>query len=137
MSDEKVVEIAKEYLHEMGIIDTQYVIAKHVDKNYPHLNLIANLVNNRGQAINDSWIELQGKKVAQKLTIKRGLRQAESKNLYLKCGSRQVHQNLFILFYRNRRRVRLTLMLPDGGIVYERKLYFLKDYLVQEASGQV
>src|SRR5687768_14611596 len=45
---EKMVEIAKEYLQQLGITETQYAITQHTDKNHSHLHIIANLVNNKG-----------------------------------------------------------------------------------------
>jgi hypothetical protein len=51
LSDQKMIAIAKEYLEKIGIVNTQYSITKHVDKNHPHLHIIANLVNSRGEAI--------------------------------------------------------------------------------------
>jgi len=83
MEDKIMAQIAKEYLQEMKITDTQFVIVKHIDKNHQHLHLIANLVNNNGETIKDNWIGLRGKKVAQKLTLKYGLKEAVSKNLSL------------------------------------------------------
>jgi hypothetical protein len=83
MSDRMMVEISKEYLVKMGITDTQFAITKHVDKNHPHLHIIANLVNNKGEVIKDNWIGLKGKKVAQQLTLKYGLKEALSKDLAL------------------------------------------------------
>ena len=83
LSDQKMVEIAKEYLLEMKIIDTQFAIVKHLDKNHSHLHILANLVNNKGETIKDNWIGLRGKKAAQKLTLKHGLKEAVSKNLEL------------------------------------------------------
>src|SRR5687768_15637124 len=35
IGDEKMVEIAKQYLQEMGIVNTQYAVAKHTDKSHP------------------------------------------------------------------------------------------------------
>ncbi len=67
----------------MGITDTQFSITKHTDRNHPHLHVITNLVNNKGETIKDNWIGLRGKKVAQQLTIKYGLKQAIGKNLEL------------------------------------------------------
>lgn len=58
-----MAEIAKKYLQEMNIIDTQFAIAKQVDKNHQHLHIIANLVSNNGQAIKDNWIGLKGANV--------------------------------------------------------------------------
>ena len=83
IEDIMMVEIAKEYLQKMGIINTQFTITKHTDKNHSHLHIIANLVNNNGEAIKDNWIGLKGKKVAQELTKKYGLKEAISKNISL------------------------------------------------------
>jgi hypothetical protein len=83
IDDTKMINIAKEYLNEMGIINTQYAITKHTDRDHLHLHVIANLVNNNGETISDSWIGLRGKKIAQKLTLKHELKQALSKDLSL------------------------------------------------------
>ena len=37
IENQKMVEIAKEYLQKMKIVDTQFAIVKHIDKNHPHL----------------------------------------------------------------------------------------------------
>ena len=39
IEDEKMTEIAKKYLQEMKIVDTQYAIVKHTDKNHSHLHI--------------------------------------------------------------------------------------------------
>lgn len=83
VEDDTMAEIAKNYLQEMNIIDTQFAIVKHTDKNHAHLHIIANLVNNDGHTIKDNWIGLKGKKIAQSLTKKYGLKEAVSKNLSL------------------------------------------------------
>ena len=81
IEDEKMIEIAREYLQKMNISDTQFSITKHIDKNHSHLHIIANLVNNKGETIKDNWIGLRGKKIAQELTTKYGLKEAISKDL--------------------------------------------------------
>src|SRR5450631_759594 len=83
IEDKMMAEIAKKYLQEMGIINTQFAIVKHIDKNHSHLHIIANLVNNNGETIKDNWIGLKGKKVAQKLTVEYGLKEAIFKNVEL------------------------------------------------------
>jgi hypothetical protein len=55
-------EIANKYLKELGIINTQYAVSKHTDKAHLHMHIVANMVNNEGKAITDSWIGLRGKK---------------------------------------------------------------------------
>jgi hypothetical protein len=79
--DEKMVKIGREYLQKMNVADTQFSITKHIDKNHSHLHIIANLVNNKGETIKDNWIGLRGKKIAQELTTKYGLKEAISKDL--------------------------------------------------------
>ncbi len=82
IEDKMMVEIAKEYLHEMKITNTQFAIVKHIDKNHQHLHVIANLVNN-GETIKDNWIGLKGKKIAHGLTKKYVLKEAVLKNISL------------------------------------------------------
>jgi hypothetical protein len=83
IDDYKMLLIAKEYLQKMGMINTQYAITKHIDRDHPHLHVIANLVNNNGKTIKDNWIGLRGKKIAEELTLKYDLKQALSKDLSL------------------------------------------------------
>ncbi len=83
LTNERMLQIAQEYLEKIGIKDTQQVIVKHNDKSHQHLHIIANLVNNKGKAIRDSWIGLRGKKAAQQLTNKYQLTPAEEKNMRL------------------------------------------------------
>ena len=82
-SDAMMREIATKYLKELGIVNTQYAVSKHTDKAHLHMHIVANMVNNDGKAITDSWIGLRGKKIAQKLTLKYNLTQALEKNLKL------------------------------------------------------
>ena len=64
-------------------MNTQYAISKHTDKAHLHLHIVANMVNNEGKAISDSWIGLKGKKIAQRLTQEYKLVPATEKNLRL------------------------------------------------------
>ena len=82
-SDEMMTEMAKKYLTELKITDTQYAISKHTDKAHLHLHIVANMVNNEGKTISDSWIGLRGKKIAQGLTREYKLIPALEKNLQL------------------------------------------------------
>lgn len=83
IDDKMMSKIAEEYLEKMGIKDTQYAVVKHIDKAHPHFHIIANLVDNYGKVIKDNWIGLRGKKTAQELTLKYGLKEALSKDLSL------------------------------------------------------
>lgn len=48
-----------------------------------HPHIVANMVNNEGKSISDSWIGLKGKKIAQRLTKEYQLIPALQKNLQL------------------------------------------------------
>lgn len=123
INDIKLVEIAKEYLDKLGITDTQYSITKHTDRNHSHLHVIANLVNNKGETIKDSWIGLKGKKVAQQLTLKYGLIQAIGKDLELTHLERlnQKEANRYVIYKA------ILEKLPCS-----RSLYELKEKLQKE-----
>ncbi len=82
-SDQTMVEIAKAYLEKSGIRNTQYSITKHTDKKHLHLHVIANMVNNKGESISDSWLGARARRVSQELTIKHDLKQALNKKLEL------------------------------------------------------
>jgi hypothetical protein len=82
-SNEIMVEIARKYLERLGIVNTQFAVVKHTDRAHPHLHIVANMVDNKGQAISDSWIGLRGKKVAQTLTQEYNLVPAIRKDLAL------------------------------------------------------
>lgn len=83
VSDELMVKIAKEYLERMKITNTQFAITKHTDRKHIHLHIVANMVNNNGKSIADSFLGLRGKKTAQQLTEEYHLVPAKSKNLEL------------------------------------------------------
>ncbi|KAK6033623.1 relaxase/mobilization nuclease domain protein [Ostertagia ostertagi] len=82
-TDELLKEIALKYLTELGVVNTQVAISKHTDKAHLHLHIVANMVNNAGKTISDSWIGLRGKKIAQQLTQDYKLIPALEKNLKL------------------------------------------------------
>lgn len=55
----------------------------HIDKSHQHLHILANLVNNDGEAIKDNWIGLRSKKTAEKLTQEYQLIPAQGKHIEL------------------------------------------------------
>jgi len=73
-SDETLIEIGDEFLECIGIIETQYVIVKHVDEGQVSLHIIANMVDFYGKVIKDSFIWLKGEKAARMLSKQYGCR---------------------------------------------------------------
>jgi type IV secretory pathway VirD2 relaxase len=46
MTDEFMVQLAKEYMLEIGICNTQYIIVRHDNTDNPHLHIVYNRINN-------------------------------------------------------------------------------------------
>ena len=80
LTNEFMVQLAKEYMEKMGIKDTQYVIVRHHNTPNPHCHLIFNRVDNNGKRISDSnWLK-RNVRVCQELKQKYGLTFGESKS---------------------------------------------------------
>ncbi|MDN3580532.1 relaxase/mobilization nuclease domain-containing protein [Mucilaginibacter flavus] len=73
LTDELMVNLAKEYLQKMRILDTQYLIVKHRDKDHPHIHIVYNRVNNNGKTISDNFQKQRNAQIAKELTLKHGL----------------------------------------------------------------
>lgn len=81
IDQELMSNIAKDYLERMNIVDTQFAVIKHNDRDHQHVHLVVNRVDNNGRTIKDNYIGLKGKKVAQQLTLQYGLKVAAKKDL--------------------------------------------------------
>ena len=71
-NDEKgnalMVEIAKKWMDQMGIRNTQYIIARHHDTKHPHCHIVFNRIDNNGNLISDSNERIRNAKVCRALT---------------------------------------------------------------------
>jgi len=79
LTNAKMVQIAKEYMEKMGIINTQYIIGRHHDKEHPHIHIVFNRVDNDGKTISDKNDRYRSEKICKELTEKYGLYFAEGK----------------------------------------------------------
>ncbi|MBR1557701.1 MAG: relaxase/mobilization nuclease domain-containing protein [Prevotella sp.] len=77
--DRLMVKIAYEYMEQMGIRDTQFIIARHTDRNHPHCHIVFNRVDNNGKTISDKNDRYRNEKVCKALTEKYGLYMADGK----------------------------------------------------------
>ena len=71
--DALMVEIAKKWMEQMGISNTQYIIARHHDTKHPHCHLVFNRIDNEGNLISDSNERIRNTKVCRALTKEYGL----------------------------------------------------------------
>lgn len=73
ITDVMMVKVAREYMSKMGIKDTQYFIARHHDKEHPHIHICFNRVDNNGRTISDKNDRYRSEKICKELTQKHGL----------------------------------------------------------------
>ena len=85
LTDEKMVQLAQEYMREMKITDTQYIIVRHQDREHPHVHIVFNRIDNNGKTISDSNDMYRNEQVCKKLKEKHGL--------YFAKGQEQVKQH--------------------------------------------
>ena len=81
LNNEKMVEIAKEYLQKMKIQDTQVLMVRHKDRDHPHIHIVYNRVNNDGKTIPDSLQRQKNIKICKELTLKHGLYIGQGKQM--------------------------------------------------------
>ena len=79
LTDELMVEIAREYMRRMGITNTQYIVCRHTDREHQHLHIVANRVDNDGNTISDSNDNVRNVKVCKALTREYGLHFSKGK----------------------------------------------------------
>ena len=79
LDNRRMVGIAAEYLSGMGIRNTQFIIARHTDRNHPHCHIVYNRVDNDGHTISDKNDRYRNEKVCKMLTARYRLHFAEGK----------------------------------------------------------
>jgi mobilization protein bmgA len=78
MSDEFMVKLALEYMDKMGIKNTQFIIAQHLDKEHPHCHIVYNRVDNDGKCVSDSFEYFRNNAICDELKRKYGLTYGEN-----------------------------------------------------------
>ena len=71
--------IALEYMERIGIKDTQFFIARHFDKEHPHVHIAFNRIDNNGNTISDRHERLRSTRICKELTLIYGLHMANGK----------------------------------------------------------
>lgn len=73
LDNEFKVQLATEYMEQMGIVDTQWVITEHFDTNAPHLHIAYNRVKYDGTVIDSKNERYRSQKIAAEISQKYGL----------------------------------------------------------------
>ena len=82
LTDDFMVQLAKEYMERMGIKDTQYIIVRHLETSSPHFHIVYNRVNLHGKAIDESNNFDKSHKATKAIKLKYGLTFSPKKKLY-------------------------------------------------------
>ena len=90
MTDEFMVKLALEYMDKMGIKNTQFIIARHLDSStkslcsakneHPHCHIVYNRVDNNGKCVSDSFEYLSNNAICDEMKKKYGLTFGENKD---------------------------------------------------------
>lgn len=78
--DKLMLQIAHDYMKKMGIENTQYIVARHTDREHPHCHIVFNRVDNDGKTISDKNDFYRNEKVCKMLTAKYRLHFANGKD---------------------------------------------------------
>ena len=73
LTNKKMIELAHEYMKEMGITNTQYIIVRHNDREHPHVHIVYNRIDNNGNTISDKNDRYRNEQTCKKLKQKHGL----------------------------------------------------------------
>lgn len=79
LTNHVMANIALEYMERMGIRNTQFFIARHFDKEHPHVHIAFNRIDNNGNTISDRHERLRSTRICKELTLKHGLHMASGK----------------------------------------------------------
>lgn len=93
-----MVEIAQKYMKKMGIVDTPYIIVRHLDKDYPHCHIVFSRIDNHAETISDKNDFNRNRTVCLDLTKEYGLHISESKkqtNVNRLRGAEKVRYEIF------------------------------------------
>jgi len=81
LPDEKFIEIASEYLSEMGYADCPFLIYRHKDKKHHHIHVICTTVNYDGEKVKDFNDQYNSERISRQLERKYDLFRVEKKGL--------------------------------------------------------
>ena len=71
---------ACEYLRQMKIENTQYLLVRHNDREHPHVHIVYNRINNEGKTISDRFQKKKNVQVCKAITLRYGYRLGVGKN---------------------------------------------------------
>ena len=95
---ERMIQLAQEYMREMKITDTQYIIVHHQDREHPHVHIVFNRIDNNGKTISDRNDMYRNEQVCKKLKAKHGLYFAKGKEHVKQCRLREPDKSKYEIY---------------------------------------
>ena len=79
MTDELMTEVAQEYMRQMGLTNTPYIVVRHFDKAHPHCHIVFSRVDYDGKILTQTTNFKKNERVCKALNRKYQLMQGKSK----------------------------------------------------------
>lgn len=79
MTDDLMAEIAQDYMAQMGLTDTPYIVVRHNDKAHPHCHIVFSRVDNAGKILTQTTNFKKNERVCKALNKKYRLNIGKSK----------------------------------------------------------
>jgi hypothetical protein len=79
MTDELMEEVAKDYMRQMGLVNTPYIVVRHYDKAHPHCHIVFSRVDYDGKILTQTTNFKKNERVCKALNLKHRLMQGKSK----------------------------------------------------------
>ncbi|MDC7218142.1 MAG: relaxase/mobilization nuclease domain-containing protein [Spirochaetales bacterium] len=79
LSNAFMLKVADDYMTRMRIVNTQFIIARHYDKEHPHIHIVYNRIDNRGKTISGKNDRYRNGKICKEITLEYGLYFAKGK----------------------------------------------------------
>lgn len=79
MTDELMAEIAQDYMRQMGLVNTPYIVVRHYDKAHPHCHIVFSRVDYDGKILTQTTNFKKNERVCKALNLKHRLMQGKSK----------------------------------------------------------
>lgn len=81
LTTKELREILHKQLSNMGLKDHQYISSIHTSTNTKHIHVIINRINNKGEALNDSFISKKAQESSEKIASEKGWKTAKDVQL--------------------------------------------------------
>ena len=79
MTDELMTEVAQDYMRQMGLTNTPYIVVRHYDKAHPHCHIVFSRVDYDGKILTQTTNFKKNERVCKALNLKHRLIQGKSK----------------------------------------------------------